>query len=614
MTKSINSKHIDKASSCVFYGGCVLYVFIVLLVWMPALSQDKVTTLANTDHRHAWLSWAQSSRGIEPWGDPALFDPETNIPRLPLVVPNLLLSVLRYFLDPRIVWLVATVVGWISFALVLNWLFRLCGLSNSASLIGSSTIFWVSGILSNLPPFSLNQVRYILDYLTFSLPFEDKQPPFYGASVEYISVPFFFFTLCMTLVIFDDIDKGIKANHHALKKLVWTSCLLLLPLVYFYHWVQLSVILLLLTLLCVGNTTKRISYVINFICKYLLPVFVGWGIYLGVQIALTSSPTGYDYLLTTGFQEARFLLFEPGAIVRIIVITIVCLLFIPNILKHNRPIQAILLALIFSQFEMNLQILIGRTIQPGHFGFLNGELMSILVIILSNILWRYLIHSTRTAMSVLRIVFRILFLVAFGGVLLNGVIGTFLAWRETSEESSLSTAEQELIEFLNDNPQYMVFLINDIEIESNILFLLSRRSYLPWGALSTIQPRERMERAVIGWKLLSLSRAEESFGKWLRDHSWHLYHMKYGTSAEYSSTLNFIPKSRPQIILFRETGTLPDEERTLFAELGHTVEVRFRLDIVIYRRGDDLSPCLRESGELFKNSVFIVYAAPRYCS
>jgi hypothetical protein len=584
-----------------FWALIVAYLAVMLFAWAPAWSE---TTLYNDDRRHGWLPWSQIQNGSAPWGDPILIDPASSIPRLAVLIPNSSLFLVRRIIDARPTWLLAVALGWVSLALVLRWLFRIDGLSPAAASVGAMVYVALYHLLISLPPLSLNQLRFLLQQA--SLTFERHLPLFYGPFSQYFTVPYFFLVIGSTLLTLERLSDGTKGQRYTAigAWIVLAGCL---PLVYFYHWLQYAALLPILLVAAIWTRRATPDQVWALARGPLLAVLGAWSIYYWAQTGLVRTEAGSEYMLAIGLQEYRYWYLEAGTLARAAIlvalsITVLRPVYRASILPWIGAgiyIQSILL--------QNMQIVIGKTIQPSHFDFLNHYAVALiwvsLLAYLAKSYWRRirpLFHKHR--MSYL------------GAALALLIIYTSLwhirAWSFVVQESRLAPPTRELITYLQEAEQIQVILIDNIQVESNLLFLLSKHSYLPWAGLSTVAPLERMQRAVDAWRLLQPA---EDFESWLVKHSWQLFHMKFGISPSYSSTMWHNPATRSQVIEFKQKHVLPESEAAIYQRVKKQGAIAYRLDAIIYKQGDEIPACVLSQQILFQNAGYIVYQAPATC-
>ena len=584
-----------------------VYLTITILNWAPYLS--TTTSLIDHDKGHAWLAWAQTDMAYPPLGDPILYDPGNVIPRVALIIPHTVLALVRRFVDPRLTWALAITFGAIALLLVMRWLFRLDGATGPVAVLGALALVLFGDLLRDFPPLTLNQLQSVIHFLTFNP--DNLALRFYGFSVEYFSIPYLFLLIAITLRLTkDQVRWGL--TRQGLKWWVWIVLCWLLPLVYFYHWLEFAALLVILlpSLWWQGKVTRQ--WLSRLVFGPGLIVGLGWLVYFVAQNALTNSPAGREYMLAVGLQEARFSIVDWPGLVRYALFLLFTLVFLRPLVRMSVLFQTGLILWAETFLLQNIQLVVGRTIQPLHFGFLGIEIVPLCWACVAIYAWQQLMGSQKIA-TTLANARPVLNVIAIGAIL-AALWRVNLGWKLVIADSQLDQNTQSLMQYFARSPETKVFLTDDIRLESNLIFLLSKHSYLPWGALSSVEPMERMQRAVFAWRLLRVSGdpAANSFGQWLQLHSWHLFHMKFGTTL-YSSTLFYDPATKPQVLAFNDKSILPAAESRLYDAVKDIAESKYRIDVVIYKGGDPVPACVHNQAVLYSNPQYKVYQAPTHC-
>lgn len=324
-----------------------------------------------------------------------------------------------------------------------------------------------------------------------------------------------------------------------------------------------------------------------------------------LQNNLSQSVSGRDYLLTAGLQERWDVRVNVGEIIRFVVFAFVGFLFRNTMLRRSVVYWVGVSILLSGIIAGNIQIILGKTIQPTHFSFFAREGFLLLNISL-------IIFFVNKYVNVRKINRKLIYCALLLS-LLYGFFWQVRAWNLVASRSLLSDDTMELMGFLRNDQDIKVILTRNIDLESNILFNLSKYSYLPWAQLSTVEPEERTARAITAWRLLEDSE-RVNFGEFISARSLQLFHLKYGNSDDYSSSLWFQETTHSQIIDFVNKGVLPSEEKVLFEKLLASSIPKFRLDVIIFSKKDAVPACLKDKSEVvFQNSEYIVYHPLKFC-
>lgn len=581
----------------------VSFCLPTVLQWYPDWSHY---THFNKDSRLAFFSWAQND-GSYPWEDPVLADPGSSIVRISLLLPNMTAYLVRQWVGPKLAWLVLGAVAWGLTLLIVMWLFRLEGFSRITALVGAAVFIAFQIILADLPPLSPAQLNYLLDHVF--LRFDDSMPRFYKTSTEFFYVPHFLFSIALSIYFLSNTFPPRKKFWIAA---LWTVTVGSYPFIYLWSWVEFCAVMPVMigAILWINRVSWRHLWDS---LKYPGAIIgVAWLVYFVVQNALVDSEAGRDYMLTVGLQEARFLFVDKGAVLRIGLFGLVLLILSIKVLK----LRSVLLLVTYgvyaaSQPLANMQVIVGRTIQPIHFGFRNQEVLTLFWILLGLYSWRWLtIRYPQLNQRWRPVVLVGLFILAAG----YNFAWNLHAWDYVQANATLSDDQIEVLQFFDDQPEYKVFLADDIDLESNLIFLESRRTYLPWAQASTVHPVERTQRLYDAWWLL-FPTDEVTFGEWLSSPKWwwHFYNAKYGTGDGYSSTLWFDDETKAQVLSFREDRQFPEPERPYYAQIDTAQTVHYKLDVIVHNVDLPLASCVAAQPVLLANESYVIYAAPRAC-
>jgi hypothetical protein len=577
------------------------YIIVLAAAWAPVW--DHVIP-ANKDFRHPWLTWSQTGQAAVPWGDPVLTDPDTTIPRLALIIPNSFLFVVRRVLDPRATWLFAVFFGFAASILAARWLFRVDGASSNVATFGGMAFVVFRGILSQFPPLTFNQLRYVLDELLLT---SDSRPLFYSYSVTYFIEPYFVFSAALTLYVLSNTMAQHTARQRLLVTVLWCVVAAFQPLVYFWHWLLFAGLIPVLCAAMVWSGRASRDRVRRFMLGPFLIVAAVWVVYYIVQSAITASAAGQDYLLTVGYREGRFTQLEAGVIIRAVLLAAASIFLLARTpLKKSAALVIGPAIYVESLLLGNMQLLMGRTVQAEHFNSLNTVGVTLFWLTVMIYGWQWLSNRFVT-LTASRLRYSVL---VAGCVVMIAYNSAFQMreWQRVIGEANVESETLELLAFFRDHAEIEVILTDDIVLESDILFMLGRRSYLPWGGLSSIHPIERMQRAHDAWQLLYSADSDTSFALWLGTQEFHLFHMKY-----LKSTTAYDPETADEARAYRESDVFPEPERAFYNEIDTGSTIHYRLDAIIYRADQPVPGCLMPDALLFTNAAYVVYAAPSSC-
>lgn len=587
-----------------------LTIILIILSWLfPIYLAFRNTTLSeeisfyNSDHRIAWFQWARIEPGYFPWAEPILLDPSQASPlNLQLLIPNLFLFFINHIVpSPNLTWIAGLSISWLVIIILLTWLFTIQGYRTRDSLILSATSLIFINVISQIPPLTLLQMQFLINRLFIIL--DDKTFPYnYGTSVYYFSIPLFILSAILTVKMLSAIGQNTPEW-----KWLWAVTLAMFPFAYFYHAVQLLSLAPVMVLL----TFRQHQFKLNQLKELALPfIFVGlvWVSFIIFHLLFTGNTTAtQEHMLSIGLQVTRKPYLISGVLVRFLIYTLFSLIFYLLGMRNNLVYwmgytiygQSILL--------MNAQVIIGRTIQPHHFILLNPLAVTLMVIGASAYFLKQYAHRFSPAKML------VMTLLIVVGMSAYNFFYNLRAWNNVKDASRLSDEETELLQFFRENKPLKVILVDNLVIESLLLFENSNRSYLPWATLSIVDPIERMQRIWDAYEILNLQANGIELGQWLSTQSWHFFQMKYGTTPGYSSTLFFDPDTRAQVVAFRQDGIITESDLETLEMVEKDNSLHFRLDALILNQGDIPAPCLHGVDPVFYNNQFIVFSFPESC-
>jgi hypothetical protein len=583
------------------------YIAVLLIAWLPDWSLLSIEPI---DLRAQYLFWTQISPGSIPGKETVLIDAGVQAPGLYRLLPAIGPFLVRHILDVKATWLLFVALGWIATFFSIRWLFRLDGFSSTTASLLTMIAIAFKELLSNLPPLSVNQADFVLRQITQTFSYRPLHM-FYAGS-EYLALPYFLFEVALSLKLLDSRFAMMTwAKRIALIGL-WTLMTALWPVAYTYYWLHFVILLgvLMLVLLAMKRTTMK--HLLQTLTIPVLIAAISWISITLNQGQFGRTEIGYDYLLRVGLQEGRFFYFVPGIVVRALLYPALTLLFMRSMLRRSLLLWIVTTIPLASILLGNIQIIIGQTAQPSHFAFLNDEAAMLWWILAGVYLWRRLNIADRAwwqhrAAAVTAAM--VLIAVVFNG------LWYLRTWNQIVDRSYIRSETRAVLAYLESHPDLRVILTDDTELQSNILFLLSRYDYVPWGAISVVDSDERMQRLHDAWSLLHPTDPEAAFGPWIAGRGAMIFLGKYDAgSEEYGSTIWRNPATRQMAIDFEEKGTIPALEMPAYENIDRSGTIRYRLDAIIYPAGAAVPACLTSDDILFEDTHFVIYAAPDFCA
>ncbi len=505
----------------------------------------------NRDAFSYYIQWNRMGDTYNPFIDPVLKDPGHDLLRVPFSFPHFVLGVTTTIFTPFYAYLFWCCVGVLLSYASLLLLARSFGFKNSMAHVVALIHYTLFHLLSQLPPLSGKQWSYVLNAIVVSpnalLHFGPRQYP---------HDIFFYPLLCtvMALTLFG--IKKIKANEQisSWQLTLWAVLCALLPLNYLYHWFQFALLLGILLTAGFGFRWWKFKDFFNQYARVsLIVVGVGmvWGIVILIQNQQLADEEGYRFALMGGLTEARFLLLPTGLLIRIALWSIVVLI----VLRFTPNAMMLVGFLLGCVILLNIQVLVGKTIQPGHWSFGVDRVFAWIVILVGaaiaeRYLWSYRQYILTTTWIVVFIFF---------------IAQTFVSWKSFERISRWDHERSEVIGFLKSQPQGVV-LAPEIWLETDILTHTKHYSFLPRGAQSAVSHREQMERLTHAALLLGYS--EQGFMDWLQIRSVRFFGILYGTDKEFSSSLYYDKTKKQEVIDFTDSHILPSWDR---AEINHYI-------------------------------------------
>ncbi|MBL7843312.1 MAG: hypothetical protein JNK44_05575 [Cyclobacteriaceae bacterium] len=549
--------------------------------------------IVNRDAFSYYIQWNRVSDTANPFGDPVLKDPGHDLVRIPFSFPHLILGLTSTFATPLYSYLIWCCIGVLTAYFSLYLLARAFGFRDLGAHIAAFVHYISFHWLSQLPPLSGNQVNYVAKALKMSeetlLHFGPRQYPH-----DIFFYPLLFTLLGLTLFGV----KKLKAKEPVpiFPLMVWGGLCLLMPFNYLYHWFQFAALLGILFLTGLGlRWWKLIEFFTQYAKVGLTVSIVGvlWIVIIIFQNSQLSDAEGYRFALMGGLTEARFFLLPSGLLLRVFlwsVIILIILRFTPNAILLVSFLMACVTLL-------NLQVLVGKTIQPGHWSFGVDRIFAWIIILAgASILQKYFKQ------------YQNYFLGGVWFILLFFFIGQSLVSWSTFERMSRWDAERsEVIDFLSSQPSGVV-LSSEIWLETDVLIHTSHYSFLPRGAQSAVSHREQMQRLTEAALILGYS--PQGFVDWLQIRSVRFFGILYGTDKEFCSTLFYDKTRRQEVIDFGAKRLLPSwdwEEINLY--MASEDNLNKKMDWIVQHAEESLPDI---SGEIvFQNSKYRVLRAKR---
>jgi hypothetical protein len=567
----------------------LLLVFVQIVCVVFFMHNQSTHGLFNPDAFSYHVQWSKVAYTANPFTEAILADPSHDLVRLPFSMPHFLIGVVSAVTGPEIAYLFWSCIGVLTTYFSLFLFASALGFENKHAALVAVVHYTFSHVISQLPPLSGNQLSFVFDAFRLSgesiLHFGPRQYPH----------DIFFYPLLYTLLSLTLNGLNLLRSNEQIPTrflLLWGALCLILPLNYFYHWFQygfvlvfiigISVLLKWVHVPLLFKTHKNVLIVLGF-------VLVWWTAALLFQNTQLADQEGYRFALMGGLTEARFTLLPMGFILRAALWSILILI----LLRFDA--RSVLLAgfLFGCVVLMNMQVIAGKNIQPGHWTFGADKIFAwIQILIIARVVKKYLRRwqgQIRGVALVISIVFFALF--------------SFSSWKYFERMSRWDDDRVELITFLREMPQ-SVILAPELWIDTDILIHTHHFSFLPRGAQSAVSINEQLDRLTHAALILRYSK--EGFIQWLHTRSVRFFGMMYGTRKEFSSSLYYNSSTQPDVIQFDEGGLADQDAEIIENYIRSDSYVSKRLDlIVIYR--DEPKPFAGKV--IFENEKFIVLEA-----
>jgi hypothetical protein len=548
--------------------------------------------LYNPDAFSYHVQWSKVAYTLNPLSEAILADPDHDLIRIPFSFPHFLIGLTAAVSNPMFAYLFWCCVGVLMGYFSLLFFARALGFTGNGAVVVALVHYTCFHWLSQLPPLSGKQLSYILDAFKFSHePIQHFGPRQYPHDIFFY--PLLYTLLALTLLGFKKIMRGdaisLKQN------LLWGGLCLLLPLNYFYHWFQFA-----FALVCVAG----VGFVLRWWkwnsvwSNYKSTVFIfclvmlGWGGLLLFQNSQLADEEGYRFALMGGLTEARFALLPVGLLIRIILWSLIMLI----VLKWKPDSVLLVSFLTGCMVLMNMQLIVGKNIQPGHWSFGVDRVFAWIIILTAA--WLVRTYAQRWSKQLIHTAL-VLVLILFG-------FQSYFSWRSFESLSHWDTERYEVIAFMKAQPAAVV-LVPEIWLETDILIHTPHFSFIPRGAQSAVSVSEQLERLAHSGFVLGYSK--EGFLKWLHIRSVRFFGMLYGTSKEFSSTLYFTPKFQPEVLEFN-SGDLPEWDWDVIETYSNSdTSLSKKLDWVVLHH-EEYQP-LPNDEVVFENKKYIVIKAPR---
>lgn len=521
----------------------LLAVQIICIVGFVDLSPHD-HGIVNRDAFSYFLQWNRVSETLNPFSEPVLKDPGHDLVRIPFSFPHFVMGVTATVLTPLQTYLLWSCLGVLTSYFSLLLLARSFGFrdtnAHALALVHYTIFHW----LSQFPPLSSAQFSYLthawaLDSETL-LHFGPRQYPH----------DIFFYPLLVTLVALTiwGVKKMKRGGTISTKMLwLWVCFCALLPFNYLYHWFQYATMLGLVIVVGFGLRWWTFSDLIRRHKTLLWSIVLVGGVWISViviQNAQLADEEGYRFALMGGLTEHRFFLLPAGLLLRILLWSVALLI----VLRITPNSIVLVTFLVGCALLLNLQIITGKTIQPGHWAFGVDRIFAWMILLIgASLLNRYFERSKS------KIVF-----ISCCLVIALSVAQTFVSWRSFERISRWDPERAQLVEYLNTQPKGVV-LVPEIWLETDILIHTKHYNFLPRGAQSAVSQREQMER--LTHAALMLGYSEQGFMDWLQIRSVRFFGLLYGTEKEFSSSLYYDKTTQPEVIDFTEKHILPSWDK-----------------------------------------------------
>lgn len=570
------------------------YTWFLLLVIQAGIvvyfmSDTQQYGLYNSDAFSYHVQWTKVAQTGNPFAEAIVADPGHDLVRVPFAWPHYIMGTTARLLGPEVTYLVWCCLGVLATYFSLMFFAKALGFSTKYANLAALIHYTFVHILSQLPPLSGNQLSFIIDcFLLQPENFQHFGPRQYPHDIFFY--PLLYGVLGLTLFGIKKIKSNaeVKPFHIGL----WLGLCLLLPFNYFYHWFQFAFalggifVLGFLLKWWKFDVLKRYRLVTLAFCS----VLVAWLAVVLFQNNQLADAEGYRFALMGGLTEARFLLLPPGLLIRVALWIIVALVA----LRFSENAVLLVVFLVSSLVLMNMQLVVGKNIQPGHWSFgIDRVYAWIAILVVAKGVRRLRPYWVP---GIVRI--------AVLSSLLFFTLQTLVSWQYFEKLSRWSTQRAEVISFLKEQPPASV-LAPELWLETDILIHTPHYSFLPRGAQSALSADEHLQRLTHAAQVLGYSR--EGFLEWLHIRSVRFFGMLYATEKEFSSTYFYMPDKRNEVLDFRK-GLLPSWDwQVVNNYLQSDSILNKKLDLIVLH-SEESDPAL--AGEVvFKNAEYIVYRA-----
>lgn len=444
-------------------------------------------------------------------------------------------------------------------------------------------------LTTKLPPLTPSLFHSFLNMITL------KEPVIFGFS-SLVTRQFSFMVFFLFIISFYEL---LNNNHKKYWPILCGLSSGLLIYIYIYYWTASAVIL--------G---------IGFLLKRGKPLF--WaGIYSILASAYFLIPYSQGGLIERQIAEGRIdgRFFEPLTTLRYGVFCVAIFLLI-----KNKPLKQLLLSIFLAAvILMNLQLILGYTVDPGHWPNAVFEPMAVIAVGLM-VFSRFKRFTKHIWLLIIPIVF---YALANQAAMAKALLST----------RQLTKNENELFQWLNHYGQAdSVVLTLDKRLNRYLPVLTPVYVYLPYGALTQLSLDQIWERADLAFSIYNLNQEEISKKLLETQFIGHLFEQSYNyLNVDDLSGLDFpdeakIRISRAQPVFSLGVRYIPDNIKQTQAEKTLALEklplkeriCRYRLDYVIVTAGDQPSPFISSGKDIFqpvleKGSLSLYRINPKLC-
>lgn len=576
-----------------------LFYFLVIFILVLQSSLIIYNTsgndhygLYNRDVFSYYIQVKASAVDMNPFNEPVLYDGKADIVRVPFSFPHFITGLITRFSSPGFAYLLLCIIGSGVYYGSLFLLGRSFDLNANVASVSAFVHYVLFQVLSQLPPLSLNQLGYVVRYFTFA-----DQTLLHNGPRQYPH-DMFFYPLLYTLLALTicGVRKIINREHITFWAIgLWVVLCMLLPFNYFYHWFEFMFILSATAL--IGLILKW-STIIDLCTKYrvvvigVVGVYIFWIAVVLFQSFQFASKEGYLFSLMSGLTEARFGLFPQGALIRLFLWVSIAL-FIFRFQVHAVMLCIYLVACIVL---LNMQLVVGKTIQPGHWLFGTDRVFAwLLILVIVNLASRWLAIRYRKGVMVSVLVFTSVFF----------VIQNTYSWGNFFENSRWPKERAELVQFLNQQKPG-VLLVPELWLETDLLISTHHYAYLPRGAQSVVSLDDLWQRLTSAAFILGYSK--EGLTSWVHTRAVRFFGFLYGSDIEFSSSLFFDPKTRDDVLSFESGNIIESDWERIDQYVKDTTQLVGKLDYVVLHRDETIPDALGDV--LFENGDFVVLKAP----